>query len=309
MQKIIPFLWFDDRAQEAVGLYTSTFKNSKILYSSYYSKAGAKVSGMSEGTLMSVSFEIEGQGFAAINGGPVFKFTPSVSFLVACGTIEETGYIWSRLSENGEPMMDLGEYPFSKKYGWTRDAYGMSWQVMYMGDRKISQKIVPTVMFSGSQSGNAETAVNFYASVFKNSGIGSILRYTKEDAPDIEGTIRHVGFTLEKQEFAAMDSNRDYDFSFSEANSFMVKCKNQREIDNYWDDLTSGGGQEGVCGWLKDRFGMSWQVVPEILDKMLRDSDAAKVERVSHAFLEMKKFDIGLLEKAYDGSMKNDRSL
>jgi predicted 3-demethylubiquinone-9 3-methyltransferase (glyoxalase superfamily) len=250
---------------------------------------------------MTFEFEIEGQKFIALNGGPLFKFTPAVSFLVACNTKEEVDEIWERLSEGGTALMELGEYPFSEKYGWTQDRYGLSWQVMFMGDRKTKQKITPTLMFVGEQCGKAEAAINFYTSVFNNAEIGNILRYGKGEEPDKERTIKHAAFTLENQGFAAMDSARKHDFTFNEAISFMVECETQEEIDYYWEKLTADGGQESMCGWLKDKFGVSWQVSPTVLGEMLQDPDKEKVERVTDAFLRMKKFDIGGLEKAYEG--------
>jgi len=156
-------------------------------------------------------------------------------------------------------------------------------------------------MFVGEQCGKAEAAINFYTSVFNNAKIGDIDRYGKGEEPDKEGTIKHAAFTLENQEFAAMDSALKHDFTFNEAISFMVECKTQEEIDYYWEKLSAYGGQEGVCGWLKDKFGVSWQVTPTGLDEMLRDPDKEKVERVTNAFLKMKKFDIRELKKAYEG--------
>ena len=300
-QKITPNLWFDRQAEEAANFYTSIFKNSKVGELIRASKAGFEIHGLPEGTVMTIEFEIEGQKFIAINGGPLFKFTPAVSFLVACRKKEEVDALWEKLSQGGTALMELGEYPFSEKYGWTQDRYGLSWQVMFMGDRKIKQKIIPTLMFVGEQSGKAETAINSYTSVFNKAKIGDILRYGKGEEPDKEGTIKHADFTLEGQEFAAMDSAYAHEFAFNEAISLMVHCKTQEEIDCYWEKLTADGGQEGMCGWLKDKFGLSWQVAPTGLDKILRDRDKKKVERVTEAFLKMKKFDIGELKKAYEG--------
>jgi predicted 3-demethylubiquinone-9 3-methyltransferase (glyoxalase superfamily) len=300
-QKITPHLWFDRQAEEAVKLYTSIFKNSGIKSVTRYTKAGFDVHGMPEGTAMTVDFEIAGQKFLALNGGPVFKFNPSISFLVACNSKDDVGAIWDKLSEGGTALMDLGEYRFSEKYGWTQDKYGLNWQVMFTGNRPITQKITPTLMFSGGQWGKAEEAINLYVSVFHNTKIDHIIRYVSGEEPDKEGTIRHAGFILEGQEFSAMDSARMHDFTFNEAISLSVRCETQKELDYYWEKLIAGGGQESMCGWLKDKFGVSWQVTPAILGKMLKDPDKAKVERVTSAFLKMKKFDIAELRKAYQG--------
>jgi predicted 3-demethylubiquinone-9 3-methyltransferase (glyoxalase superfamily) len=300
-QKISPSLWYDRQAEEAANLYASAFKDSKIRNVTRAGQAGSETTGLSEGTVMSVEFEIKGLSFVAINGGPMFKFTPAISFLVACDTTDEVDSTWKILNEGGTPLMELGAYPFSQKYGWTQDRYGLSWQIMFMGDRKYRQAVTPTLMFVGEQWGRAEGAVNFYASVFHNSKVGDILRYNKGEEPDKEGTIRHAAFTLEKQEFAAMDSAHKHLFTFSEAVSLMIRCQTQAEVNYYWDKLTLNGGQESMCGWLKDKFGVSWQVVPTILGEMLGNPDKEKVARVTNAFLKMKKLDIEELKKAFKG--------
>jgi len=299
-RKITPHLWFDNEAEEAVDFYVSIFKNSQVGSVTRYSEEAAKVSGMPKGTVMNVVFELEGQEFMALNGGPVFKFTPAVSFLVACETKEEVDALWGRLSQGGTALMELGEYPFSEKYGWTQDRYGLSWQVMFMGDREIAQKITPTLMFVGDVCGKAEDAIKFYASVFNNAKVGDILRYGKNEDPDKEGTVKHAAFTLEGQEFAAMDSALEHNFTFNEAISFMVYCNTQEGIDYYWGKLSADPKAE-QCGWLRDKYGVSWQIVPTVLGEMMQDKDARKSERVMSVLLQMKKIDIWGLEEAFEG--------
>ncbi len=300
-QKIIPNLWYDRQAEEAAKLYASVFKNSQVGKVIRAGREGFEIHGLPEGTAMTVEFELEGLPFVAINGGPLFRFNPSISFLVACTTKEEVDAIWNKLAEGGEPLMELGAYPFSERYGWTRDKYGLSWQVMAMGGRPIKDKIIPTLMFVGPQAGKAEAAIRFYTSVFKHSAVGDIDRYGKGEEPDAEGTVRHAAFTLDNQAFAAMDSAYPHDFAFNEAVSLMIGCATQPEIDYYWGKLTADGGQESMCGWLKDKHGVSWQVAPLILREMLGDKDKAKVARVTAAFLKMRKFDLAELEKAFRG--------
>jgi predicted 3-demethylubiquinone-9 3-methyltransferase (glyoxalase superfamily) len=302
VQKITPHLWFDSQAGEAAKFYTSLFKNSRIGKTTRYGKAGFEIHGQPEGKLMTIEFELEGQKFIGLNAGPLFKFTPAVSFLVACETKGEVEALWEKLSLGGTALMELGEYPFSEKYGWTEDRYGLSWQVMSMGDHGVTQKITPTLMFVGGVCGRAEDAINFYTSVFSNAKIGDILRYGKNEEPDQEGTIKHAAFRLEGQEFAAMDSALEHDFTFNEALSFLVHCEAQGEVDYFWGKLSEGGDPKAQqCGWLKDKFGVSWQVTPTVLEEMLLDSDKEKVERVTMAFLKMKKLDIGELKKAFEG--------
>jgi predicted 3-demethylubiquinone-9 3-methyltransferase (glyoxalase superfamily) len=300
-QVIIPNLWFDRQAEEAAQLYISLMPDSKIGNVTRAGKAGFETHGLPEGTVMTLEFQVGGLNFIAINGGPIFKFTPAISFMISCNTPGEVDYIWSKLAPGGSPLMDLGSYPFSERYGWIQDCYGLSWQVFYNGGQPLNQKITPTLMFTGQQWTRAEKAINFYTAIFPNSHIGEIMRYQTGEEPDKEGTVRHAAFHLDNQEFAAMDSAQPHLFGFNEAISLMVPCADQAQIDYYWDKLIGDGGKESNCGWLKDPFGVSWQVCPTVLSELLRDPDPEKVARVTGAFLAMYKFDISTLEKAYRG--------
>jgi predicted 3-demethylubiquinone-9 3-methyltransferase (glyoxalase superfamily) len=220
MQTITPHLWFDKEANEAAKLYTSIFKDSRI-------KSTATLHNTPSGSVDLLTIQLLGKEFRLINAGPLFKFTPAVSFLVAGDTKDEVDTLWNELSKGGSALMELGTYPFSERYGWTQDRYGLSWQVMFMGDRKAEQKITPTLMFVGQQAGRGEEAINFYASVFHNAKVGHILRYGNNEEPDKAGTIRHGGVSLEGESFAVMDSARAHNFTFNEAISFMVHCKTQ----------------------------------------------------------------------------------
>lgn len=293
MQKITPHLWFDREALEAAGFYISVFKDS-------IQNSTTKLHGTPSSRVDIVSIDLMGQEFTLISAGPFFKFNPSVSFLVACREKSDVDMLWEKLSEGGSALMELGQYPFSERYGWVQDRYGLSWQIMFMGGYDIKQNITPTLMFTDKQWGKAEDAINFYASVFRDSEVGDILRYSKGEEPDRVRTIKHASFRLGGMEFAAMDSARVHDFAFNEAISFVVHCETQDEIDYYWERL-SADPQAEQCGWLKDRYGVSWQIVPTILEQMLRDQDGEKVARVTEAFLKMKKFDIEALVRAYKG--------
>lgn len=192
MQGIIPNLWFDSQAEEAVRFYTSLFKDSKIGSVARYGEAGAKASGKPRGSVMTVSFELEGQQFVALNGGPVFTFTPAVSFFVSCERPQEIDELWRRLADGGMALMELDKYPFAERYGWLQDRYGLSWQLM-LASR--AQKITPCLMFVGERHGKAEEAMNYYVSIFPNSSISTIARYGKGEQ-DPEGTIKHAEFSL-----------------------------------------------------------------------------------------------------------------
>ncbi|ABR48076.1 3-demethylubiquinone-9 3-methyltransferase [Alkaliphilus metalliredigens QYMF] len=292
MSKIIPHLWFDKEADEASRFYLSVFKDSKLKYKTTLNDTPS-------GAVDMLTIELEGQEFMLLSAGPLFKLTPAVSFLIACNSKEEVDMLWEKLIENGETLMPLDAYPFSEKYGWLIDQYGLSWQVMYMEDYEIKQKITPTLMFVGDQCGNTEEAINFYTDVFNDSKIDDISRYGEDSAPDKPGTILHAQFTLENQDFAAMDSARQHDFTFNEAISFVVNCETQEEIDYYWDRLSAVPEAE-ACGWLKDKFGFSWQILPSIMDDMMQTKDPKKLQQVTEAFLKMKKFDVAELIKVYN---------
>ena len=193
--------------------------------------------------------------------------------------------------------MELSEYPFSARYAWITDKYGVSWQLMYT-EQPITQKITPSMMFVGKVAGKAEEAMNFYGSIFPNSNVTPLMHYSQGEEPEKEGALRFGKFMILSKEFAAMDSAREHDFTFNEAISFLVHCDTQEEVDNYWSKLSAVPEAE-QCGWLKDRYGFSWQIVPSIMDEMLTDKNEARVARVTEAFLKMKKFDIAALKHAF----------
>ncbi len=293
MQKIYPHLWFDTQAREAAEFYTKVFENSKI----------TKINTLHDtpsGDADVVTVSLSGQKFMFLSAGPYFTFNPSVSFLIACTSVAEVDKLWKQLAEGGQALMELGEYPFSKRYGWTTDTYGVSWQIMLMGERPFAQKITPTMMFVGKQCGRAEEAMKLYTSIFKNSAMQVDMRYEAGESPDKPGTIKHASFTLEGQHFAAMDSAYEHKFQFNEAISFVVSCDTQAEIDHYWQALSADPAAE-QCGWLKDKFGFSWQIVPAMMDRMFAEGDPASLARVTQAFLKMKKFNLAELEAAYRG--------
>lgn len=155
----------------------------------------------------------------------------------------------------------------------------------------MTQKITPYLWFDN----NAEEAMTFYVSVFRNSEVLSVSRYG-EAGPGPEGTVMMATFRLDGQEFMALNGGPQ--FTFTEAISFLINCETQEEVDYYWDKL-SAGGEPGPCGWLKDQFGLSWQVIPSILGKLLQDEDRVKANRVTQAMLQMSKIDIAKLQEAY----------
>ena len=300
MQTITPHLWFDKEAEEAAAFYTSLFPNSNVTHIT-------TIHNTPSGDTDSVSFELAGQACMAISAGPLFKFNPSVSFIVNFDPSRDTRAretleaLWEQLSDGGTALMPLDTYPFSERYGWVQDKYGLSWQLILSNPEGEERPfIVPSLLFVGDVCGKAEAAIHFYVSVFKNARRGSVARYPNGMEPDQAGTIMFADFMLEGQWFAAMDSAHDHQFAFNEAISFMVSCDTQAEIDYYWDTLSAVPEAE-QCGWLKDQYGLSWQIVPTAMDEMMAKGTQEQLDRVTHAFLKMKKFDLAELQKAYGG--------
>ncbi len=297
-QKITPNLWFDNQAEEAAEFYVSLFDNARINDVTRYDEAMSEVSGQPPGSAMTVAFELQGQQFVALNGGPQFTFTPAISFFVYCPTESEVDELYAKFADGGSVLMPLQKYPFNDRYAWVQDKYGVSWQ-LYLGEPR-QWKIALSMMFVGEQCGKAEEAMQLYTSLFEEVSIEGISRYGDGEAPEIEGTVMHASFWLDGQEFMAMDSNQQHNFTFNEAVSFIVDCQDQEEVDYFWDNLTAGG-EEQPCGWLKDKYGVSWQIVPRQLMEMLNASDKEKAGRAAEAMLAMKKIDIAQLEQAFNG--------
>jgi predicted 3-demethylubiquinone-9 3-methyltransferase (glyoxalase superfamily) len=395
MQKIVPHLWFDKEAKEAAEFYVSAFGgDSKV-------KNVTTLHNTPSGDADIVSFEIMGFPFMAISAGPLFKFNPSISFFVNFDPSRDTNArenldkLWEKLSAGGSALMPLQEYPFSKHYGWIQDKYGLSWQLMLTNpEGEERPTIIPSLMFTGDNTGKADEAIDFYVSTFKDSKRGMSAPYPPGAAPEKNAKLMFAEFMLENQWFTAMDSGHMHKFGFNEAVSLMVRCKDQEEIDYYSEklsavpeadlpaprpdtyyvyvilcdddsmyigqtqdilnrwrehkagtgadhtkkhkpdkiihfeefasreeavkrehDLKTGFGrkwlkraikagrtrQAGQCGWIKDKYGVSWQIVPTDMDKMMTKGTPEQIDRITQAFLPMKRFDLAKLKEAYEG--------
>lgn len=291
MQKITPFLWYDNQVEEALELYTTAFKDSKVGSLTRNGEAGPGPAG----TVMMATFQLAGREFMALNGGPHFKFSPAVSFFVDCETQEEVDALWGKLSAGGIVLMELGAYPFSEKFGWLEDKFGLSWQLNLAGR---AQKITPFMMYVGEQHGKAEEAVKFYTSLFKDSSVLALERYGAGEG-GTEGTVQRAVFSLAGQGFIALDGGLEHSFTFTPATSFFVNCETQEEVDVLWEKFTAEGEEE-QCGWLKDRYGLSWQIIPAGLVELLYGEDAGKSKKAMEAMLQMKKIDLGKIRRAYE---------
>lgn len=281
MQKITPNLWFNSNAKEAVDFYVSVFPDTNIIATSHYPKS--KEEGLADfqinfaGKVLTVDFEIMGFRFTAINAGSEFTPNPSISFFVTLDSKEEMDVLWGKLAEGGIKLMELAKYPFSEYYGWVQDKYSVSWQLILNnpeGDWR--PKVMPSLLFTQDKNGKAEEAINFYTSVFNNSKTGQLVRRTEDDPMTKAGTLSFGDFVVENTWIAAMDGGEGHNFTFNEGVSLLIVCKDQDEIDYYWEKLTAEGGEESVCGWLKDKYGVSWQVAPSNMDELMNKPDAYK---------------------------------
>jgi predicted 3-demethylubiquinone-9 3-methyltransferase (glyoxalase superfamily) len=307
MQKIIPHLWYDKEAKEAAEFYTSVFPESKITVVNTLHDTPS-------GDCDIVSFTLWGQEFMSISAGPIFKLNPSISFFVNFDPLffksstdpekaarEKLDQVWNKLAEGGKVMMELGEYPFSKRYGWLADKYGVTWQLMIgkpEGDPRPS--IIPSMMFVGKKAGKAEEAINFYLSVFKNSKPGIMFKYPAGSEPDKEGTIAFADFNLDNKWLAAMDSAHEHKFDFNEAVSLLVPCKDQAEIDYFWEKLSSDPKSE-QCGWCKDKYGVSWQITWDKMHDIFKSGSTEQIDRLTQAVMPMKKIEVAKLKEAIEG--------
>ncbi len=292
-QKIVPHLWFDGQAREAAEFYTG------LLPDSYIVRTGV-IRDTPSGDVEAVDFVLAGQPFEAISAGPNFMFTPTISLMVTCDSADEVDRLWAALSQGGQVMMEVGAYPFSPRYGWVADRYGLSWQLIWQPEARTSQKINISLLFSGEVNGKAEEAARFYAGAFPGGTVDLVSRYAPGEAQAAEAKANYVGFTLMGQSFVAMDNSFDTDDAFNEALSLIVYCDTQDEVDEYWAKLSHVPEAE-MCGWVKDRYGISWQIVPRVMGRLMTSGDEAQTRRLMQTMLTMKKLDIATLKRAFDG--------
>lgn len=267
---LYPCIWFDGKIKEATQFYCSLFENSKII---------------AENNIIS-KFEIEGTTVKLLNGGALFKPNPSISFFVKCETKAAIQNLWTSLSQGGKVMMNLDAYPWCEQYGWVEDKYGMTWQLFLTTLQQGEQKVIPSFLFTNEVFGRAQEAINFYTSIFSTSKILFTDHYKEDEVPN-SGKLKFGSFQLNNQQFAAMDGPGNHAFQFNEGLSFIVECNDQNEIDYYWEKLTQEG-HDGQCGWLKDKFGVSWQIIPTALNSLM--GNPATAEKARTAFMKMRKF-------------------
>lgn len=300
MLPIKPHLWFDSQAKEAAEFYTTLMPNSGINYVN-------QLHNTPSGDCDIVEFTLAGQSFMAISAGPLFQFNPSISLMInfdpsrdpdAAKRIDE---VWNKLMEKGTVMMPLDRYPFSERYGWVSDQYGVSWQLIQTNPAGEERPvIVPSMMFTGDVAGKAEEAISFYCSVFKDSKRGTTAQRPQDMGPDKAGTIMYADFYIDRTWLAAMDSAHQHGFGFNEAVSLLIQCETQEEIDYYFSALSADPKAE-QCGWLKDKFGVSWQISSTLMAEVFKQGTREQIDCVTQAFMPMKKINVAALQRAYDG--------
>jgi len=289
MKPIISNLWFDTQAKEAALFYCSLFPNSHI-------DNMTVIKDTPSGDCDFLNFTLAGVPFSAISGGPYFKLNPSISLTVTYSDEAKIRALWEQLIPGGSELMPLQDYEFSPCFGWLADRFGLNWQLM-TGDEKAGQNIMPSLLFSGAHHGLARAAIEYYVSVFEDAVVTTFVPYAVGEADSQKAQVKYAQFRLRGSTFVAMDHGMDETFTFNEAFSFVVPCKDQDEIDYFWSKLSHVPEAE-QCGWCKDRFGVSWQIVPSDLDEiMFRGSEEEKA-RVTAAFLQMKKFNLAELQRA-----------
>ena len=302
-QKIVPHLWFDNDAGEAVETYVRAFAplgESRV-------DSSVVLPDTPSGDALNLLFTLAGHRFVAINGGPYFRPNPSISFFVNFDPSRDPRArahldgLWQVLSDGGEVLMELGEYPFSAHYGWLRDRFGVSWQLILTDpDGDPRPVIVPSLLFTGERAGQALDARDFWMSVFEDSHAGLTAPYPAGAEPEVEGTLMFGDFTLAGQWFAAADSALEHSFAFDEGVSLLVECEDQAEIDRLWEALSAVPAAE-QCGWLKDRFGVSWQIAPAEMTVMMETGSPEQLARLTQAFLPMHKLVLAALRAAGEG--------
>ena len=271
-QVITPAIWCDGTADEAAQFYTDVFRDTSIAE-------------QAPGIVTTVS--IHGFKLSLINGGNQYAPNPSISCilnfdpLLFGGEEQARAYLdelYERLSTGGV-LMELGEYPFSPRYAWVRDRFGMTWQLMLTDpDGDPRPFVIPSFMFGGTNHANAEEATDAWIALFDNSRRGVLYRY-KEGGPLDAGTVMFTDFTLRGTWMAATDSGTFHDFTFTPGVSIIVSCRDQEEIDRYWAGLSAVPEAER-CGWCVDRWGVSWQVVPHNIAELM--ADAATRDKILH---------------------------
>jgi predicted 3-demethylubiquinone-9 3-methyltransferase (glyoxalase superfamily) len=276
---IYPCVWHNGTAKEASAFYSSSIRNCKIISSN------AMITILSIGEMKMM----------LLDGGPMYSPNSSISAFIGLSNEDEIEEVYNKLIVGGETLMALGAYPWSSKYGWLKDRYGFSWQIMKMDSPEEDMKVWPSILFANNNYGHAGAFNDRYVKLFPNSAIFHIEKYGPNQ-PEHAGKIMFSQLMLNGTLMSAMDGPGDHKFDLSEGISLVVDCETQEEIDQYWEGMLEAGGTEHRCGWLKDPFGVWWQVVPSILYELMNNPNTAP--KVGSALMKMIKLDINELKEA-----------
>lgn len=274
--RIISNLLFDHQALEAASYYAKLFPAGRISNIIYYPEDGLpEFQRDLAGRPQAVEFEIGGVYMRAVNAGQECAANASMSFLVNFDPSrdplaeENLESIWFALAFEGEVLVDLCSTFFSPRYGWVKDRYGHSWQLILTNpEGEPRPNVIPSLSFGGPQQNLAREALEHYASVFAGARLGTTIPYGQQRGPATAEALQFGEIEVYSQWFAMMDSAAPRDFSFTEAVSFQINCADQQEIDRLWAALSAFPEAES-CGWCKDRFGVSWQIVPEEMEQLM----------------------------------------
>lgn len=292
MRQIVIQLCFNDQAEEAVKFYTSVFDQSEITREIRYP--------MPNGESVAYDFTIENQTFSAFNGGTDFKMNPSFSLMISLDTAEEVDALYTELAKGGKDLMPLDSYPFSDRYAWVEDQFGLSWQIMLAPDVPANHKVRVSLLFAGQYCGQAEQALKDYATIFQKGEPGQINYYQEGEARDDRARVNYAELNIGDQQLVFMDHGFGSDEEFSEAISFLIVAGAQSEVDYYWEKLSADEKAESM-GWLKDSHGISWQVVPQAYLQIMETATEEQKKRVLDVLFKMKKMDVARLENAKFG--------
>lgn len=296
MQKITPNFWCDHNVREMADFYVSVFPGSEITGGTKY--PASQEEGLADfqldlaGKDLTIDLKLAGHNFTFINAGSEFKPTPANSTFVNFNAKEDSEarehlkQVWDKLSEGGTALMELGEYPFSEYYGWIQDKYGYSWQLMLLKPQGEFTCMIPSLLFSGDVQNKAQEALEYYVSVFDGARAGYVMHYEQDMGPVKAGSsVSYGDMELAPGEwFAVMDNGTDQGHAFTEAVSYSVVCKDQAEIDHFWEKLSAVPESE-QCGWCKDKYGVSWQIVPENMEELMSKPDAFKTMMNQHKII------------------------
>ncbi|MGQ7661038.1 VOC family protein [Streptococcus suis] len=291
MQPIIPHLWYDTEAKEAVAFYVDLF-GGKIDWT-------YTITDTPSGDSDLIQFQLGDMTLAAISAGPYFKLNESMSLMVNVASKDEVTRLYQALSEGGRVLMPLGEYPFSPYYVWLEDRFGLSWQLSYAPDLDKPHQFDICLLFSQEQVGLAQPMLDYYKDKLPQASVGQLSYYGEGEAAVEAAKLNYAELLVAGQKLIVMDHGYGGEASFNEAFSLMVYVDSQDEL-NFYYDLLSAVPEAEMCGWVKDQFGISWQIVPRILMEAYDTASPETVKAVNDAVLTMKRLDFATIQTLLD---------